>query len=169
MSVIDGGGFFNLKKKGKLFSNVILILLISFIGISYAYWKVTHQQKDFNTLGVSCFEVTLTNEENDIHLTSVSPITDEEGLELTPYTFTITNTCDTYAHYEVNLEDINSPDIGKRLSYQYIKASLNGGTPQNLKKFQEVEPTLPNADRSLKLSSGTLAPTGMKGIVERMH
>ena len=141
----------------------LLVVICAIIGLSYAYWRITYKQNDFNTLGVSCFEVTLTNEENDIQLENASPITDEEGMELTPYTFTITNTCDTYAHYEVNLEDIYSSDIEKRLSYQYIKASLDGGTPQNLKNFQEVEPTLSDADRSFKLTSGTLAPTGSEG------
>ena len=141
----------------------LLVVICAIIGLSYAYWRITYKQNDFNTLGVRCFDVTLTNEENDIQLESASPITDEEGMELIPYTFTITNTCDTYAHYEVNLEDIYSSDIEKRLSYQYIKASLDGGTPQNLKNYQEVEPTLPNADRSFKLTSGTLAPTGSEG------
>ena len=155
----------NLIQKRKIILCLLGVILLGSIilGVSYAYWKITHQQRDFNTLGVSCFEVTLTNEENDIQFENASPITDEEGMELTPYTFTITNTCDTYAHYEVNLEDIYSSDIEKRLSYQYIKASLDGGTPQNLKNFQEVEPTLPNADRSFKLTSGTLAPTGSEG------
>ena len=141
----------------------LLVVICTIIGLSYAYWRITYKQNDFNTLGVSCFEVTLTNEENDIQLENASPITDEEGMELTPYTFTITNTCDTYAHYEVNLEDIYSSDIEKRLSYQYIKASLDGGTPQNLKNYQEVEPTLSDADRSFKLTSGTLAPAGSEG------
>ena len=96
----------NLIQKRKIILCLLGVILLGSIilGVSYAYWKITHQQRDFNTLGVSCFEVTLTNEENDIQLENASPITDEEGMELIPYTFTITNTCDTYAHYEVNLK-----------------------------------------------------------------
>ena len=93
----------------------LFVVICTIIGLSYAYWRITYKQNDFNTLGVRCFEVTLTNEENDIQLESASPITDEEGMELIPYTFTITNTCDTYAHYEVNLEDIYSSDIERVL------------------------------------------------------
>ena len=91
------------------------------------------------------------------------PITDEDGLLLTPYTFTITNTCNTYAYYGVNLEDMNSSDIEKRLSYQYIKASLDGTTPHNLTFYKETEPTIENADKAFQLTSGTLAPAGSEG------
>ena len=133
------------------------------IGFSYAYWCFTFTQDDFNVIDVHCFEVTLTEEENSIHLENVTPIPDEEGQQLTPYTFTIKNTCDTYAHYQVNLEDINNPNIEKRLSYEYIKASLDGGTPHYLNFYQRVEPTLENADKSFQLTSGTLSPAGTEG------
>ena len=67
------GGF---KQKRNLFLFITLILLIGLIsiGASYAYWRFTYAQNDFNTLGVSCFEVTLTNEENNIQLESAMPI-----------------------------------------------------------------------------------------------
>ena len=156
-------GGFNQKRNLFLFITLILLIGLISIGASYAYWRFTYAQNDFNTLGVSCFEVTLTNEENNIQLESAMPITDEEGLLLTPYTFTITNTCNTYAYYGVNLEDINSPSIEKRLSYEYIKASLDGSTPHNLKFYGEAEPTIENADKAFQLTSGTLAPAGSEG------
>lgn len=133
------------------------------IGGTYAFWKQTFQQNDFDVLGVKCFEVTLTNEEHDIRLEGVSPITDEEGNNLTPYTFTITNTCDTYAYYQVNLEDIWPEGATKRLSHNYIKVSLDGGIPQNYGKYPQAEPTLKNADYAARLTSGTLAPAGSEG------
>ena len=141
----------------------LLVVICAIIGLSYAYWRITYKQNDFNTLGVRCFDVTLTNEENDIHLENTSPITDEEGNGLTPYTFTITNTCDTYAYYQVNLEDILQEGVTKRLSHDYIKVSLDGGTPQNYSKYPQAEPTLENADYSARLTSGTLAPADSEG------
>ena len=141
----------------------LLVVICAIIGLSYAYWRITYKQNDFNTLGVRCFDVTLTNEENDIRLENASPITDEEGNGLTPYTFTITNTCDTYAYYQVNLEDILQEGVTKRLSHDYIKVSLDGGTPQNYSKYPQAEPTLENADYSARLTSGTLAPAGSEG------
>ena len=142
---------------------MLFVIICAIIGLSYAYWRITYKQNDFNTLGVRCFDVTLTNEENDIRLENASPITDEEGNGLTPYTFTITNTCDTYAYYQVNLEDILQEGVTKRLSHDYIKVSLDGGTPQNYSKYPQAEPTLENADYSARLTSGTLAPAGSEG------
>ena len=94
------------RKTAILIILIVLILGCILLGISYAFWQLTYKQNDFDTLGVNCFELTLTNEQNDINLQSAYPISDEEGMILTPYTFTITNTCNTYAYYQVNLEEL---------------------------------------------------------------
>ena len=135
---------------------VILIALVSIIGVSYASWLFTGRQKDFNTLGSKCFELTMMNESEGITLDKTYPISDEEGLSTTGYTFTIKNTCNTYATYEVNLEDMLVE--AKRLSGEYIKVSVNDGRPINLKELEEKEPTIKEADKSYELTSGTLAP-----------
>ena len=107
-----------------------------------------------------CFKVNITNESEAITLNNLHPITDEEGLKSSNYSFTIENTCDTYAMYQVNLEDILDDTITKRLNNKYIKISLNDGTPKVLNTYQGVTPTLKNADASFKLTSGSLSPKG---------
>ena len=101
-------------RKKTLIILVILIVLVSILGISYASWFVNEKQNDFNTLGSKCFELTMMNESEGITLDKTYPISDEEGLSTTGYTFTIKNTCNTYATYEVNLEDMLVEE--KRLS-----------------------------------------------------
>ena len=136
---------------------LFFLIGIFFIGVSYAYWKLVLQQTGINHVSSTCFEVSITNEENAF------PITDEKGMEQSPYTFTITNTCDTYANYQVNLEILNNPDTLKRLDPAYIKLNLNGGTSYNLQDFGEVDPTLDLADKAFFLTGGTLAPSGNEG------
>ena len=143
-------------KKEVLFILLVLIVLTSILGISYASWLFTGKQKDFNTLGSKCFELTMINESEGITFDKAYPISDEEGLSTTGYTFTIKNTCNTYATYEVNLEDMLVEE--KRLSGEYIKVSINDGTPMNLKELEEKEAHIEESDKSYELTSGSLGP-----------
>ena len=138
----------------------LVFLIISLIGISFSYWRFESKQNDQNIASSKCFKVTITNESDAITLTNMHPITDEEGLKSSSYSFTIENTCDTYAMYQVNLEDILDDTITKRLNNKYIKISLNDGTPKVLNTYQSVTPTINNADASFKLTSGSLGPKG---------
>ena len=130
------------------------------LGVSFSYWRFGSVQNDKNIASSKCFKVNITNESDAITLNNLHPIKDEEGLKSSSYSFTIENTCDTYAMYQVNLEDILDDTITKRLNNKYIKISLNDGTPKVLNTYQGVTPTLKNADASFKLTSGSLAPNG---------
>ena len=79
-----------MRKKFVILLGILLLITLS-IGISYASWVFGGTQKDFNTLGSKCFELTMMNESEGITLEKTYPITDQEGLELTGYTFTIKN------------------------------------------------------------------------------
>ena len=150
------------KKKVKLVVLLVSVLCL-FIGASYAYWLMTATQTETNIANSKCFKVSITNESDAISITKAHPVTDEEGLKETGYSFTIQNTCSTYAAYQVNLEDILDDEITKRLSNKYIKLSLNGSTPRVLSNYTKVSPTIDDADASFKLTSGSLAPNGEDG------
>ncbi len=145
-------------KKNKKFAIILLILiaLLSVLGVSYAVWRITDTQTEFNQVGSKCFELTMINESEAINLEKTYPISDEEGLSTTGYTFTVKNICNTYATYTVDLEDLVTE--AKRLSGKYIKVSVNDGTPEKLIEYQEKEPTLEEADKAYELTSGSLAP-----------
>ena len=145
-----------MKKKKFAIILLILIALLSVLGVSYAVWRITDTQTEFNQVGSKCFELTMTNESEAINLEKTYPISDEEGLSTTGYTFTVKNTCNTYATYTVDLEDLVTE--AKRLSGKYIKVSVNDGTPEKLIEYQEKEPTLEEADKAYELTSGSLAP-----------
>ena len=142
------------KKKYMLLGVIGTLILL--IGVSYAYWRLTLTQTGTNQIASSCFSVTLTNEQNAINLQKAYPILDEEGKKLTPYTFTITNNCDTFASYSVNLELLETVLAENRLSAGFVKVMLDENTPTVLNTNTNVTPTLDNAYEAYELTTGYL-------------
>ena len=77
--------------------SIISLLLILVLG-SYAYLRSTNSQTTTNTItSLNCLEVSITRESSlvdsdyTIKLTNAYPISDEEGLNTTPYVFTVKN------------------------------------------------------------------------------
>lgn len=91
-----------------------------------------------------------------ISLENAFPLYDEEGMKLTPYTFTIQNKCASYASYNINLELLDTVTEDDRLDPQYLKVVLNENTPTILSSNSSVEPTLSNAYASYELTTGYL-------------
>ena len=144
-----------MRKKVLIVLGILLFVSIT-MGISYASWVFSETQKDFNTLGSKCFEISMVNESESITINKAYPISDEEGLKEEGYTFTIKNTCNTYAAYEVNLEDMILSE--KRLPSEYIKVSVDNGRPISLKEIEKQAGNIEGSDSSYKLTSGSLAP-----------
>ena len=130
----------------------ILLALSVLVGISYAYYMVTASQTNKNRLASSCISVSLTNEKNDITLNNAYPITDSEGKKLTPYQFTITNTCDIFISYNVNLEMLEGTD----LSSDYIKTMINSEAPAILSSLDSTSTTIDKSTESRTLAQGSL-------------
>lgn len=143
---------------------ILLVAIILVVGASYAIWQITLKQETTNVITTDCFKVEF-QDRNPINLLNAYPIEDIEGMSLTPYEFTITNTCDTYASYQVNLEVINDTTLG---GHEFIKSSLNRKEPKVLTKFEEVKVTLDNAINSYKLENDYLNPNETKEFELRL-
>ena len=143
---------YEFKYKKILLFIVFLIVLCGVVGLSYALWIGTYMQEGSNKVASSCFNLSLTNEKNDIHLENAYPILDEEGKNLTPYSFTITNTCDLFASYTVNLEMLENTTLDSK----YIRVMLNNEAIQNLNEFESTTTTLSGSVDSRILAHGSL-------------
>jgi len=144
-----------MKKKKIFFLSLIgITLCLLGIGISYAMWKISYQQKDINALGTKCFEVSLENATEGLSLTSAYPMSDEAGLSQIGYTFTIKNKCDDATYYQIHLESLEIE--GKKISDQYIKVAVNDVVGYTLNNYEPVLPTVANAENSYKILSGVL-------------
>mgnify|MGYP004566074259 CR=1 FL=1 len=140
-------------KKNIMFISVSLILLMLLgIGVSYSMWILTVSQTGVNTAYSKCFDLSITNKENNISLENAYPITNAKGKSLTPFTFTITNTCDINASYNINLESLN----GTTLKADYLDIMLDSNEPKRLNSYSTA--TLVNTDSvdSRNLTSGIL-------------
>ena len=66
---------------------VILLVIVSVVGVTYAFLSTGGTQEQANTFNSGCLSIRLTNESTSINLTNTFPITDIEGLNTTSYDF----------------------------------------------------------------------------------
>ncbi len=142
------------------------------IGISYAYWYLTKSQSGSNQVVTDCFNIVFT-EKNDIKLEKAYPIDDDEAHSLTPYTFTIENTCNSPASYQINLETMSQSSGTKTLPDEYLRAALievdsTNTRLNNLTSKYEVKPTLENALKAYKLDTGIIQGKEKKAFELRL-
>ena len=142
----------------------IAVVLIGVIGITYAFFSTGGKQETANTFTSGCLNISLTDASASINLNNIYPITDIEGLDGTSYDFTITNTCNTDANYEINLESLN--EVSNSLSADYIKVALSSDTVGNvisiLSDNTSVTPEIDNAYEAYNLYTGTLKASETK-------
>lgn len=100
-----------------------LIVCCMFVGSSYALWRVTNYQTSTNLVETGCFNVEFKENSSSIRLDKAYPISNEKGLNTTPYIFKLTNNCSIKAQYNIYLNSLNIAD-GTKLGDQYIRYSL---------------------------------------------
>ena len=135
----------------------ILLILSLLVGVSYAYYMVSVFQTNKNVVKSSCLSLSISNEENVIKLEKQIPIMNEEGKKLTPYTFTINNTCNSFIAYSLNLEELE----GSTLSSKYIMTMVNGKAYVNMANMASLSSTdnyYANSVESRVLATGSLGP-----------
>ena len=124
------------------------------VGISYAYYIVNVSQTNKNVIKSSCLNLSISNEENVIRLEKQIPIINEEGKKLTPYTFTINNTCNSMMGYSLNLEELE----GSTLASKYIMTMVNDKTYVNMASLSSTDNYYANSVESRVLATGSLGP-----------
>ena len=107
---------------------IILVMVVALATFSYSLFIITDKQTNNNILNSTCLSFEIKNEQNEISLQNAFPLLDEEGKKLTPYTFTVKNTCDAYMSYTISLETLQ----GSTLVNKYVKVMLNNEAIANL-------------------------------------
>ena len=142
-----------MQNKKVILGIITTLLIISiFVGISYAYWLNTNKQEDSNIAKTRCFNTTFTENSSAIKLEDTYPIDDSQGEVLTPFTFTIKNTCSYDANYQINLETISST-----LKLKNIRVKLSTYDSNLLSNYATATKVIDDTTDSRKLLSGTLA------------
>ena len=148
------------KKRNILVIAVLLIGVVAIIGVSYALWVLNLTQTGQNDIVSSCFNITFEDKDN-ISLQKAYPILDEEGKKLTPYEFTINNTCDSYASFNVNLEVLNTTTLTNNDAVKAMISSKANDketeiTTSLLSGYKTTTKTLDNAQTAFNLTTGYL-------------
>lgn len=146
----------------------IMILITITVGTSYSYYSVSDVQDNPNTLTSTCFDITYAENSSSINLTNSYPMSESKALALTPYSFTITNTCaagNQTVNYIVTLNTLTaSPStLTSSLNYKLNKTAPAAivGTTGTLTTPYALNPnvkTEEGIDTSYSLEVGTLAP-----------
>ena len=83
----------------------LLITLVVFMGVSYAWFRLKLTQTNSNVIGTrTCLDASLTEKTSKITLSDAFPISDEDGLKQTPFTFTLKNNCDSYVKVYITID-----------------------------------------------------------------
>ena len=137
----------------------VLLCLALGVGVSYAYYLVTVKQSNSNVVKSSCLSLEITNEVNVIRLEKQIPIMNSEGKDLTPYTFTITNTCSSFISYSLNLEELE----GSTLASKYIMTMVNDKSYVNMASLSSTDKYYDSSVEARVLVTGSL---GAKASVD---
>ncbi len=116
------------KKSNKIYVLVvmgIISVLIVTLGLTYAYWRLTKWQENENVVTTGCLNLTFEDEQNDIYLPKAYPISDEEGVKLTPYSFKLTNHCNQSSDYELGLEMLDNTNLDSKYIRYYLSKTVD--------------------------------------------
>ena len=116
----------NKKKRLKLYYG-LLVTVLCIIGVSFAWFRLYLSQREDNTLASrTCFNTTLTEDTSKISLTDAFPISDEDGLKQTPFTFTIKNNCNSYVKVYITIDSTYRESANTSyLKDNYMKVNIS--------------------------------------------
>lgn len=114
----------NKKKIMIIVSSIILVLAALFTTTYSLFYKedVAANPSNYST---GILQIEATSLSDTISLDSALPMTDEEGIETTPYVFSIKNTGNVDYKFDVKLLSTSSNTINS----QYIKLKIDNGNP----------------------------------------
>ena len=152
------------KNKRKIYIS-LLVSVICIVGVSYAFFTMYLRQADNNSMtALSCFTSTLTEENSALNLENEFPISDENGMKKTPFTFKVTNNCDNYVKVYITIDPLKEGTANYILS-KYIKANVSSKDTtdgESLIVGNQSTKVLENKDNGFIVKEVTLAPNGSK-------
>ena len=145
----------NKKKTILLVISVILlmILIIFLVGRSFGFFQYIKKGENINLITISGIETKiLSTDDNVLNLENAYPISDSDGLSLTPFVFSMTNTSSRNLSYTMNIEmdtdKLNNCTLEdgsscqalstNAIKYSYKKDDGTYSTPKNLGASNDI-------------------------------
>lgn len=141
-------------KYGKLISVIVItVLVVGVIGYTYSKWSVRNEQTEVNKLTTGCLETSIVEGEA-ISMTNLYPVTDDDGMDTIPYTFSLENTCSEAQQVQINLELFSTT---ASFDSSQIRFSFTGSEPAYVNSLTTMNPILDNATEGYILTTDTIA------------
>ena len=117
-----------LKRKGLIIITVLIAMcLVTLVGSSYALFTRTFTSNKKISVQAGTLKADFA-EGNRINLSNVAPMSDNNGMNTTPYTFTITNSGSVTAYYTIRNEVVSSNTLNnKYIKYRLISDNYDSG------------------------------------------
>ena len=130
----------------------LLITVICIIGISYAWFRLYLRQSENNKIASrNCFSTSLTEDSAKIDLVDAVSMYDEEGLEETPFTFTIKNNCSGYVKAYITIDSqYRESSSNSYLKDDFVKVNLSPKGTTNSPSVVLTDKNLIDLDNSRK-------------------
>ena len=145
-----------MSKSLKLMIVWVTVLGILLIGATFALWLISSKQTTFNTINSGCIDLSFNNGSGSLSLTNSLPMTDSDGLNLTGYTFTLTNNCKTPVSYLLNLDLFNVAN-STNLTTSEIKLAIDNKAPRKIAYYDDTAKNAQSAYGAKTITSGKLA------------
>ena len=168
--------------KNKTFLIIIvacIALVITFVLLtSYAYWRVTKKQTGTNNVLTACLDIELEedldkngNKIEGFTLENAWPITDEEGMSLSGYHFTVVNKCFETVKYEIVLDSLSVDNSDNQINNQFIKVALDDGEIRKYGKLNNAnsDDVSYNPIASKEIYFGVIPPATSEGYGRVQH
>ena len=156
------------KKKLKVYYG-LLVTVLCIIGVSFAWFRLYLSQNEDNTLASrTCFNTTLTEDTSKISLTDAFPISDEDGLKQTPFTFTIKNNCNSYVKVYITIDSTYRESTSTSyLKDNYMKVNVSPKGTTTGKSVILGSQTLTDLENNKK--GYIIVSTGLKANEEKSY
>lgn len=113
--------------KKKVIIALIALLIVVIAVVSYALWIETKKQTNKNSLITACLDISYNSLSSEINADGMWPTPDSDSVKLTPYSFSITNNCETPIYYTIALESTAASGNANYIPDEYIKLRLDNG------------------------------------------
>ena len=87
----------------------ILIVVTIVLGVTYSFMQANIDTSSVTEVSLSsCAKITLSDTGASINLNNTNPISKNRALQTTPYTFTVTSSCESYVGFNLYLATLNT-------------------------------------------------------------
>ena len=87
----------------------ILIVVTIVLGVTYSFMQANIDTSSVTEVSLSsCAKITLSDMGASINLNNTNPISKNRALQTTPYTFTVTSSCESYVGFNLYLATLNT-------------------------------------------------------------